>query len=162
MATGAGAGLIRNWAQCMRWLRRLADMFWVRVYEAATWKPVHRFPADAGQGVWTTGLILAFSPDGRFLGYVRNGAAAYVWDLRTGAPRWTVEAKDDDLDLRRLLAEKAFARTAAYDAAISHWFSCERAEIFPDETHNTVPTRAVTPTLRFAFGGQYFAPYFSP
>ena len=43
-----------------------------------------------------------------------------------------LEAKDDDLDLRRLLAEKVFARTAAYDAAIAYWFGCERAEIFPD------------------------------
>jgi phosphoribosylaminoimidazolecarboxamide formyltransferase/IMP cyclohydrolase len=43
-----------------------------------------------------------------------------------------LEAGDDDLDLRRLLAEKAFARTAAYDAAIAHWFGCERSEIFPE------------------------------
>src|SRR6266404_2385135 len=43
-----------------------------------------------------------------------------------------LEAKDDDLDLRRLLAEKVFARTAAYDAAIAYWFGCERSEIFPD------------------------------
>jgi phosphoribosylaminoimidazolecarboxamide formyltransferase/IMP cyclohydrolase len=41
-------------------------------------------------------------------------------------------AKDDDLDLRRLLAEKVFARTAAYDAAIAYWFGCERSEIFPE------------------------------
>ncbi len=43
-----------------------------------------------------------------------------------------LEANDDDLDLRRLLAEKVFARTAAYDAAIAYWFGCERHEIFPD------------------------------
>lgn len=43
-----------------------------------------------------------------------------------------LEAKDDDSDLRRLLAEKAFARTAAYDAAIAYWFGCERSEIFPE------------------------------
>ncbi len=42
------------------------------------------------------------------------------------------EAGDDDLDLRQLLAEKVFARTAAYDAAIAHWFGCERSETFPD------------------------------
>ncbi len=41
-------------------------------------------------------------------------------------------AKDDDVDLRRLLAEKVFARTAAYDAAIAYWFGCERSEIFPE------------------------------
>jgi phosphoribosylaminoimidazolecarboxamide formyltransferase/IMP cyclohydrolase len=43
-----------------------------------------------------------------------------------------LEADDDDIDLRRLLAEKVFAHTAAYDAAIAHWFACERAEEFPD------------------------------
>jgi phosphoribosylaminoimidazolecarboxamide formyltransferase/IMP cyclohydrolase len=43
-----------------------------------------------------------------------------------------LEAGDDDLDLRRLLAEKVFARTAAYDAAIAYWFGCERSEIFQE------------------------------
>ncbi|HST07348.1 MAG TPA: bifunctional phosphoribosylaminoimidazolecarboxamide formyltransferase/IMP cyclohydrolase [Gemmatimonadaceae bacterium] len=43
-----------------------------------------------------------------------------------------LQASDDDLDLRRLLAEKVFARTAAYDAAIAYWFGCQRSEIFPD------------------------------
>ena len=44
-----------------------------------------------------------------------------------------LEANDDDLDLRRLLAEKVFAHTAAYDAAIAHWFECERLDYFPDK-----------------------------
>src|SRR5687768_12606804 len=44
----------------------------------------------------------------------------------------TLQANDDDIDLRRLLAEKVFAHTAAYDAAIAKWFACERAEEFPD------------------------------
>lgn len=44
----------------------------------------------------------------------------------------TLEANDDDLDLRRILAEKVFAHTSAYDSAISKWFACERAEEFPD------------------------------
>jgi phosphoribosylaminoimidazolecarboxamide formyltransferase / IMP cyclohydrolase len=44
----------------------------------------------------------------------------------------SLEAQDDDLDLRRLLAEKVFAHTAAYDAAIAHWFACDRDETFPD------------------------------
>jgi phosphoribosylaminoimidazolecarboxamide formyltransferase / IMP cyclohydrolase len=44
----------------------------------------------------------------------------------------SLEAKDDDLDLRRLLAEKVFERTVAYDAAIAHWFARERSETFPD------------------------------
>src|SRR3954469_1688549 len=43
-----------------------------------------------------------------------------------------LEAGDDDIDLRRLLAEKVFERAAAYDAAIAHWFACERQETFPD------------------------------
>src|SRR5687768_360818 len=43
-----------------------------------------------------------------------------------------LEANDDDLDLRRLLAEKVFAHTAAYDSAIARWFACERVEEFPD------------------------------
>jgi phosphoribosylaminoimidazolecarboxamide formyltransferase/IMP cyclohydrolase len=40
---------------------------------------------------------------------------------------------DDDLDLRRLLAGKAYAHTAAYDAAIASWFARERGEKFPEE-----------------------------
>ncbi len=46
----------------------------------------------------------------------------------------TIEADDDDLDLRRLLAEKVFAHTAAYDGAIAKWFACERSEEFPDRS----------------------------
>ncbi len=46
----------------------------------------------------------------------------------------TFQASDDDLDLRRLLAEKVFAHTAAYDGAIAKWFACERNDEFPDET----------------------------
>ncbi len=41
-------------------------------------------------------------------------------------------AGDDDLDLRRLLAGKAFAHTAAYDAAISTWFAEQRGDLFPE------------------------------
>jgi phosphoribosylaminoimidazolecarboxamide formyltransferase/IMP cyclohydrolase len=43
-----------------------------------------------------------------------------------------LRAEDDDLDLRRLLAEKAFAHTAAYDAAIAAWFAQQRHELFPE------------------------------
>ena len=35
------------------------------------------------------------------------------------------------LDLRRRLAHQAYARTAAYDAAIAAWFTKQREEIFP-------------------------------
>ena len=55
----------------------------------------------------------------------------------------TLEANDDDVDLRRLLAEKVFAHTATYDSAISRWFACERAEEFPDRTLLSM-TRAQT------------------
>jgi phosphoribosylaminoimidazolecarboxamide formyltransferase / IMP cyclohydrolase len=37
-----------------------------------------------------------------------------------------LQADDDDLDLRRLLAGKVFAHTAAYDAAIAAWFAEQR------------------------------------
>ncbi|HEU4563281.1 MAG TPA: bifunctional phosphoribosylaminoimidazolecarboxamide formyltransferase/IMP cyclohydrolase [Gemmatimonadaceae bacterium] len=43
-----------------------------------------------------------------------------------------LEAEDDDLDLRRLLAGKAFAHTASYDAAIAAWFAAGRGERFPE------------------------------
>ncbi len=36
------------------------------------------------------------------------------------------------LDLRKRLAQKAYARTAAYDAAISNWFATEIGETAPD------------------------------
>ena len=43
-----------------------------------------------------------------------------------------LEAGDDDVDLRQLLAGKAFAHTAAYDAAIGAWFAEQRGEHFPE------------------------------
>ncbi|MGH7622503.1 MAG: bifunctional phosphoribosylaminoimidazolecarboxamide formyltransferase/IMP cyclohydrolase, partial [Gemmatimonadaceae bacterium] len=43
-----------------------------------------------------------------------------------------IEAKDDDLDLRRMLAEKTFAHTSSYDAAIASWFAAQRKERFPE------------------------------
>jgi phosphoribosylaminoimidazolecarboxamide formyltransferase/IMP cyclohydrolase len=55
----------------------------------------------------------------------------------------SLQASDDDLDLRKLLAEKVFARTAAYDAAIARWFGSERSETFPDRIALTLE-RATT------------------
>jgi phosphoribosylaminoimidazolecarboxamide formyltransferase / IMP cyclohydrolase len=55
----------------------------------------------------------------------------------------TFRALDDDLELRRVLAEKAFAHTAAYDTAISAWFAEQREELFP-ETSSVSFTRAAT------------------
>jgi phosphoribosylaminoimidazolecarboxamide formyltransferase/IMP cyclohydrolase len=39
---------------------------------------------------------------------------------------------DTDIDLRRLLAEKVFEHTAAYDSAIANWFAEQRGDLFPD------------------------------
>lgn len=49
----------------------------------------------------------------------------------------SIEADDDDQDLRRLLAEKVYAHTASYDAAIAGWFSGQRGERFAEQI--TVP-----------------------
>ncbi|MGQ0765731.1 MAG: bifunctional phosphoribosylaminoimidazolecarboxamide formyltransferase/IMP cyclohydrolase [Gemmatimonadota bacterium] len=42
-----------------------------------------------------------------------------------------LESGHDDLDLRRLLAEKVYAHTGAYDIAISSWLARQRRERFP-------------------------------
>jgi phosphoribosylaminoimidazolecarboxamide formyltransferase/IMP cyclohydrolase len=53
----------------------------------------------------------------------------------------SIEANDSDLDLRRLLAEKVYAHTAGYDAAIANWFAEQRGDLFPD-TFATALVRA--------------------
>jgi phosphoribosylaminoimidazolecarboxamide formyltransferase/IMP cyclohydrolase len=45
----------------------------------------------------------------------------------------TLRGGSGDEALRRLLAEKVFAHTAAYDAAIATWFAARRGERFPDD-----------------------------
>ncbi|HEX6534295.1 MAG TPA: bifunctional phosphoribosylaminoimidazolecarboxamide formyltransferase/IMP cyclohydrolase [Gemmatimonadaceae bacterium] len=64
----------------------------------------------------------------------KNFASVYVVVDPADYPRVlaTLEAADDDLDLRRLLAGKTYAHTAAYDAAIAAWFAAERGEVFPE------------------------------
>ena len=57
-------------------------------------------------------------------------------------------AGDDDLDLRRLLAAKVFAHTAAYDAAIAAWFAQQRDEKFPADDRRLVRARAVAALRR--------------
>src|SRR4051812_28210145 len=42
-----------------------------------------------------------------------------------------IESSDDDLDLRRLLAQKVYEHTASYDSAIATWFAEQRNELFP-------------------------------
>lgn len=65
----------------------------------------------------------------------KNFASVYVIvDTDDYAPVLrTLEAGDDDLELRRLLAEKAYAHTAAYDSGISRWFAAQRGERFPEQ-----------------------------
>ena len=43
-----------------------------------------------------------------------------------------IASGDDDQALRRLLAEKVYAHTSGYDAAIAQWFAAQRGEPFPD------------------------------
>jgi len=43
-----------------------------------------------------------------------------------------LQAKDDDLDLRKRLAAKVFEHTAAYDGAIAGWFAQERGDRFAE------------------------------
>ena len=57
-----------------------------------------------------------------------------------------VEGGGDDAELRRHLAEKVYAHTAAYDAAIASWFAGQRGERFPETF--TVPLRLVQ-SLRY-------------
>ena len=42
-----------------------------------------------------------------------------------------LEAKENDLELRRQLAQKVYEHTASYDAAIATWFAEQREELFP-------------------------------
>jgi phosphoribosylaminoimidazolecarboxamide formyltransferase/IMP cyclohydrolase len=58
-----------------------------------------------------------------------------------------LQASDDDLELRRLLAEKAFSHTAAYDAAIAAWFAQQRQEKFPETV-----TLSVTRQQKLRYG----------
>ena len=44
----------------------------------------------------------------------------------------SLQANDDDHDLKRLLAGKVYAHTASYDAAIAAWFARERGDKFPE------------------------------
>ncbi|GAC1651594.1 MAG: bifunctional phosphoribosylaminoimidazolecarboxamide formyltransferase/IMP cyclohydrolase [Gemmatimonadaceae bacterium] len=48
---------------------------------------------------------------------------------------------ENGIELRRRLAEKAYAHTAAYDGAISGWFAAQRRELFPEQLTLTA-TRA--------------------
>jgi phosphoribosylaminoimidazolecarboxamide formyltransferase/IMP cyclohydrolase len=57
-----------------------------------------------------------------------------------------LRAGDNDLDLRRVLAEKVFATTATYDAAIASWFATQSGERFPERLTLSMSR---TTTLRY-------------
>jgi phosphoribosylaminoimidazolecarboxamide formyltransferase/IMP cyclohydrolase len=52
-------------------------------------------------------------------------------DYDTILAAMTAEGGATSLDLRRALAAAAYARTAAYDAAIARWFAAQQGELFP-------------------------------
>ncbi len=54
--------------------------------------------------------------------------------------------KHDDPELRRDLAEKVFAHTAGYDAAIATWFAGQRGELFPERLCSALERKQ---TLRY-------------
>src|SRR5438874_2637762 len=55
------------------------------------------------------------------------------WEIVStgGTAQAVIEADAKDVDVRRLLAEKVFEHTAAYDSAIAQWFADQRQELFP-------------------------------
>jgi phosphoribosylaminoimidazolecarboxamide formyltransferase / IMP cyclohydrolase len=63
----------------------------------------------------------------------KNFASVYVLVDPGDYPKvlTALQAGDDDADLRELLAGKAYAHTASYDAAVAAWFAQERADLFP-------------------------------
>ncbi|MEX1187481.1 MAG: bifunctional phosphoribosylaminoimidazolecarboxamide formyltransferase/IMP cyclohydrolase [Gemmatimonadaceae bacterium] len=68
--------------------------------------------------------------------------------------------RHDDPELRRDLAEKVFAHTAAYDAAIATWFAGNRGELFPDRLLTALERKQ---TLRYGENpGQLAAFYVEP
>ena len=64
----------------------------------------------------------------------KNFASMYVVVDPADYPRVLAALKggDDDLELRRHLAEKAYGHTGAYDGAIASWFARTRQELFPE------------------------------
>ena len=65
----------------------------------------------------------------------KNFAAVWVIVDPADYPRVLdiVQAGGDDLALRTRLAEKVYAHTSSYDAAIAQWFAQQRGEPFPDQ-----------------------------
>ncbi len=67
----------------------------------------------------------------------KNHASVYAVVDPDDYPRVlaALQANDDDVDLRRVLAGKVFAHTASYDAAIATWFAHQRGEEFPAQVN---------------------------
>lgn len=95
--------------------------------------------------------------------------------LRSGAKNhasvWTIVDPEDypsvlavlsnaveSTELRRLLAEKVYAHTAGYDAAIAGWFSQQRGERFPEDI--TLHARR-TQALRYGENPEQRAAFYS-
>src|SRR6185436_20088666 len=64
----------------------------------------------------------------------KNFAAVWVIADPQDYPRVlsAIAAGDDATDMRRDLAEKVYAHTAGYDAAIATWFAAQRGDRFPE------------------------------
>ena len=95
---------------------------------------------------------------------LRSGAKnhASVWTLVDPADYAVVlEALADEGDhaeFRRKLAEKVYAHTAGYDAAIAGWFATQRGERFPDDI--TMHARRTQP-LRYGENPEQRAAFYS-
>src|SRR6185503_6944922 len=66
--------------------------------------------------------------------------------------------KNDGADLRTRLAEKVYAHTAGYDAAIAGWFAAQRGERFPEDI--TLHARRAQ-SLRYGENPEQHAAFYS-
>jgi phosphoribosylaminoimidazolecarboxamide formyltransferase/IMP cyclohydrolase len=94
---------------------------------------------------------------------LRSGAKnhASVWTIVDPADYARVlgALRDGDgVELRRRLAEKVYAHTAGYDAAIAGWFASQRGERFPEDI--TLHARRSQP-LRYGENPEQQAAYYS-
>src|SRR5687768_5747306 len=65
--------------------------------------------------------------------------------------------KHDDPELRRDLAEKVYAHTAAYDGGIATWFAGNRGELFPERLCTTLERKQ---TLRYGENPDQLAAFY--
>ena len=69
-----------------------------------------------------------------------------------------VRSGKDDAELRRRFAEKVYAHTAGYDAAIAAWFASQRGDRFPEDI--TLHARRIQP-LRYGENPEQQAAFYS-